>query len=131
MSNFMKKLGFLILTLMSLAAYADDPKNDWHNTTLTEETVKKIQEAKYQYNKCVVDELKSPAYVKQEVRGATEVIIKKCEPSLALMRQVYTEQKVPEVIADRHLKQMRIETTRNVLKQMMFADAIRQSGQNP
>lgn len=127
----MKKAGFLLLILTSFTVIADDPKNEWHNTTLSDETIKKIQESKYQYNKCVVDEMRSPAYVKQEIRGATAAIIKKCEPTLGVMRQVYIEQKVPEVIADRHLKQMRIETTRNVLKQMMFADAVRKSGQNP
>ncbi len=41
------------------------------------------------------------------------------------MRQVYLEVKVPGVIADRHLKKMRIDITRRVLKQMMFANAAR------
>jgi hypothetical protein len=41
------------------------------------------------------------------------------------MRDVYITEKVPEIIADRHLKQMRLQTTRLVLQDMMFNEAAR------
>lgn len=125
----MKKILFLILLLSAVTAFADDAKNEWHNTTLSDATIKKIQEAKYQYKKCVVDEMQKPAHQEQESRRATDQIMKQCESVLARMREVYLAEKVPGIIADRHLKQMRMQTTRNALQGMMFGEAARKSGQ--
>lgn len=125
----MKQILSIILVLLAANVGADDAKNTWHNTTLTDTTIKKIQQSKYQYKKCVVDEMKKKDYIKMDTRHATEAVIKQCEPALAGMRQVYLDEKVPDVVADRHLKQMRLETTRNVLKSMMFAEAERKAGQ--
>lgn len=126
----MKKILCLAALLCSVNSYANDPKNEWHNTTISEETIAKIQAAKYEYKKCVSDEMQKPAYQSQESRAATEVIIKQCEPVLTKMREVYLEEKVPEVIADRHLKQMRLQTTRDALQNMMYGEAMRASGQS-
>ncbi|MFA6052222.1 MAG: hypothetical protein WC762_06485 [Methylobacter sp.] len=125
----MKKILFLTLLLSAVTAFADDAKNEWHNTTLSDDTIKKIQDAKYQYKKCVVDEMKKPVYQEQESRRATDEIMKQCESVLSQMREVYLAEKVPDVIADRHLKQMRMQTTRNALQGMMFNEAARKSGQ--
>ncbi|NOU13989.1 MAG: hypothetical protein HOO92_08525 [Methylococcaceae bacterium] len=45
------------------------------------------------------------------------------------MRDIYIAEKVPAVIADRHLKQMRLQTTRTALQGMMFSEAARKSSQ--
>ena len=127
----MKQILFSVLILASVAAFADDAKNEWHNTTLSDATIKRIQESKYQYNKCIVDEMKATVHLKRDVKSGTEAIVKKCENLLSGIRKVYADEKVPGVIADRHLKQIRIQTTRNVLKQMMFAEAARKAGQQP
>ncbi len=125
----MKKILFLTVLLSSAIAFADDAKNEWQNTTLSDATIKKIQDAQYQYKKCVSDEMQKPAYQEQESRRATEAIMKQCESILSQMREVYLAEKVPGTIADRHLKQMRMQTTRNVLQGMMFGEAARKSGQ--
>ncbi len=125
----MKKILFLTVLLLSATAFADDAKNEWHNTTLSDGTIKKIQDTQYQYKKCVAAEMQKPAYQQQESRKATEAIIKQCESVLAQMRDIYLAEKVPGTIADRHLKQMRMQTTRNVLQGMMFDEAARKSGQ--
>ena len=54
-----------------------------------------------------------------------EPIVKQCENGLAKMRDVYIAEKIPEIIADRHLKQMRLQTTRLVLQDMMYSEAAR------
>ncbi len=54
--------------------------------------------------------------------------MKQCESILAKMREVYTDAEVPGVIADRHLKQMRMQTTREALQGMMFSAASRKAG---
>ncbi|NOT83919.1 MAG: hypothetical protein HOP02_03885, partial [Methylococcaceae bacterium] len=48
---------------------------------------------------------------------------------LSDIRKVYVDEEVPGVIADRHLKQIRTQTTRGVLQQMMYFEAARKSGQ--
>jgi len=125
----MKKILFLTVLLSAATAFADDAKNEWHNTTLSDATIKKIQDAKYQYKKCVSDEMQKTAHQEQESRQATEEIMKQCESVLSQMREVYLAEKVPGIIADRHLKQMRMQTTRNALQGMMFGEAARKSGQ--
>jgi Tfp pilus assembly protein PilP len=127
----MKKILCLCLLLSAATAYSDDAKNEWHNTTLSEATIEKIQAAKFEYKKCVSDEMQKPPYQQQDSRNATEAIIKQCEPVLAKMREVYTDAKVPGTIADRHLKQMRLQTTRDVLQNMMFSEASRKAGNKP
>lgn len=124
----MKKIIFIAALFPVFTASANDPKNEWHNTVLSEETMKKIQTAKYDYKKCVVDEMKKPDYQNSDSRKATGGIIKQCEPVLGKMREIYLQEKVPDVIADRHLKQMRIQTTRTLLQEIMFAEAARKSG---
>jgi hypothetical protein len=125
----MKKIFFLTVLLSTVTAFAEDSKNEWQNTSLSDGTIKKIQESQYQYKKCVSAEMQKSANQELESRKATEAIMKQCESVLSQMRDVYLAEKVPEIIADRHLKQMRMQTTRNVLQGMMFAEAARKSGQ--
>jgi pyridoxal/pyridoxine/pyridoxamine kinase len=72
--------------------------------------------------------MQKPAYATLDVRKATEDVIKQCEPVLGKMRTVYLTEKVPPTIADRHLKKLRIQTTRNLLAELMFRDASRKAG---
>ncbi len=125
----MKKILFLTILLAAVTAFADDAKNEWNNTTLSDATIKKIQETQYQYKKCVGSEMQKTTYQELESRKATEAIMKQCESILGQMREIYLAEKVPGIIADRHLKQMRMQTTRNVLQSMMFGEAARKSGQ--
>ena len=125
----MKKILFLTLLLAATTAFAEGAKDEWQNTTLSDATIKKIQDAGYQYKKCVSDEMQKPTHKEQESRNATEAIMKQCESVLSQMREVYLAEKVPGTIADRHLRQMRMKTTRSVLQEMMFREAARKSGQ--
>ncbi len=125
----MKKILFLAILLSAGTALANDAKNEWHNTTLSDATIEKIQTTKYEYKKCVGDDMQKSAYQEQDSRKATDAIMRQCEPVLAKMREIYTDAEVPGVIADRHLKQIRIQTTREALQGMMFSEAARKTGQ--
>jgi len=120
----------LIVALMMVAgvACAEESKEEWNETTLKDETIQKIQQAQYTYKKCVVDTMRKPEFAKLESRNATDVIIKSCEPTLAEIRKVYTDAEVPGEIADRHLKKMRIQVTRNLLQELMYAEAAKKAG---
>jgi len=125
----MKQVLLLVLLASTSLINAKETKNEWNATSLTEETIKKIQLAQVEYKKCVADEMQKPGYAKIDSRSSTDAIIKQCEKVLSKMRQVYVDVKVPSVIADRHLKKMRMDITRRVLKQLMFAEASRKAGQ--
>lgn len=118
-----------LLMLSQLAFAEESNKDDWNETTLSEETIQKIQKAQFTYKKCVVDAMKNPDFAKLESRNATDAVIKQCEPTLAEMRKVYTDAEVPGIIADRHLKKMRIQVTRNVLQELMYVEAAKKAGQ--
>jgi hypothetical protein len=113
--------------LTASSAFADDAKNEWQNTSISDAVIEKIQAAKYDYKKCASDEMQKAVYQDIDTRNATDAIMKQCEAILAKMREVYTKAEVPEVIADRHLKQLRMQTTREVLQGMMFFSASRKA----
>lgn len=123
----MKQFLILALLISSSLVYAKEVTNENYATTLSDETIKKIQTAQYQYKKCVADEMQKIGYSKIESRSATEAITKQCEKVLSNMRQVYLSVKMSEKVADRHLRKMRNEMTRRLLKQLMFAKASRET----
>jgi hypothetical protein len=125
----MNKLLFAAVLLFNTTAFADDAKNEWHNTSISDATIAKIQTAKFDYKKCVSDEMQKGGYLKMDTRNATDAIMKQCETVLGKIREVYLAEKIPGSVADRHLKQMRLETTRKVLQNLMFSEAARTAGQ--
>lgn len=117
-----------LLLVANLAFAEDAAKEEWNETSISEETIQKIQQAQFTYKKCVVDNMQKPEFSKLESRQATDAIIKLCEPTLAEMRKVYTDVEVPDAIADRHLKKLRIQVTRSLLQELMYAEAARKAG---
>ncbi len=124
----MKQVLFIALLMSSSSTFAAEAKNEWNATKLTDTTIKNIQQAQYQYKKCVTDKMQKTNSHNIEVKGATDAIMKQCEQVLSQMRQVYLDADVPGVIADRHLKKMRIDITRRVIKQLMFTAAATKMG---
>lgn len=127
-------IAVLLYSGLALAESAATPApasaaDDWTGTTLSDALIEKIQAASYQYKTCAATEMQKPDYAKIDVRQATDAVIKQCEPVLSKMRDAYLSEKVPAVIADRQLKKMRIQTTRNLLAELMFRDAARKAGQ--
>lgn len=129
----MKQCLLIVLMLFSGWVMAADETagDEWNDTQLKEETIQKIQQAQFNYKKCVVDTMQKPEYAKLESRNATDVVIRDCEPVLAEMRKVYTDVEVPGVIADRHLKKLRIQVTRKVLQELMYIEAAKKAGAQP
>ena len=127
----MKSIYFLILLLAGSVAIAEEAKKEeeWQATNLTDEVIQKVQKAQFNYKKCVVDAMRKPENAKLESRNATDVVIRACEPVLAELRKVFTDAEVPGVIADRQLKKMRIQVTRNVLQELMYNEAAKKAGQ--
>jgi len=114
--------------LFLAVAKAETSADEWQNTTISDATIKKIQEAKYEYKKCISEQMQKPAYLDLDSRKATEEILKLCEPMLGKMRETYLTEKIPAIMADRHLRQVRVQTTRKLLQEMIFAQAGRAAG---
>lgn len=126
----MKSALIAVLLMISQLAFAEESsKEEWNETTLSDETIRKIQQAQFTYKKCVMDAMKNPDFAKLDSRHATDAVIRQCEPTLANMRKVYTDAEVPGIVADRHLKKMRIQVTRNVLQELMYVEAAKKAGQ--
>jgi hypothetical protein len=115
----------------STASVAPAPaaEEEWNGSSLSDALIAKVQAASYEYKTCAATEMQKPDYANMDVRKATEAVIKQCELVLAKMRDAYLSEKVPTVIIDRQLKTMRIQTTRNVLAELMFRDAAKKAGQ--
>ncbi len=124
----MKHLILFTFLINSVVALAVEKESEWTATSLSDSVIEKIQGAQIQYKQCVSKEMQKQGYAKIESRSATEAITKQCEKVLSNMRKVYLDAKVPEVIADRHLKKLRIDITRRVLKQLMFVNAAKKAG---
>ena len=125
----MKPVLFIMLLLSSSWTFAEEAKEEWHDTVLSDELIHKIQLAQYGYKKCVAGVMQKPEIAKLESRNATDTVIKECEPVLSDMRKVYVDAEVPGVIADRQLRKLRIQVTRNVLQELMYAEAAKKAGQ--
>ncbi|GFO71120.1 hypothetical protein BJAS_P0372 [Bathymodiolus japonicus methanotrophic gill symbiont] len=148
----MKKILFLIFSGLFLQACSDDKTNNttppvnisepqqtsvstpeasaktWNGTSLSDTTIKNVQEAKYAYSQCVYKEAQKKGYTKIDSRVATDAVIQQCEPDLAKIRTTFTDDGVPEVIADRFLRKTRVQMTRKILQSLMFAEAARKAG---
>jgi len=125
----MKPLILILLCLAAGVSHAEEAKEEWHETTLSDEVIRSIQQAQYTYKKCVSDAMRKPEFSKLDIRHATDAVIRECEPVLGGIRKVYTDAQVPGEIVDRHLKKLRIQVTRNVLQEMMYTEAAKKSGQ--
>lgn len=147
----MKKYLFYIITALFLQACSDDKTNNttpaeapktvqkttdapqtadkqWNGSTLSEATIKQVQEDKYNYRQCVYKEAQKQGYQKIDSRVATDAVIKQCEPTLAKVRTTFSNEGVPDIIIDRFLKKTRVDMTRKILQSLMFAEASRKAG---
>ena len=120
-------IGLALMLAFGVAA-AEEASEEWNSSVLKDETIQQIQKAQYTYKKCVSDAMQKPDMLSMESRHATDAIIRACEPTLGEMRKVYIDAGVPETIADRPLKKMRTQVTRNLLQELMYREAAKKSG---
>lgn len=122
----MKNIFLLALLMTSLQANAaTEAKGQWKDTTLSEATIKNIQQAKYKYLQCITGEVNKKLHAKKDARAATDQILKVCEKPLANIGEVFAQEKVPSHISTRYIKSTRTQTARKVLQQLMIEAAKR------
>jgi len=129
----MKKLIFSLIYLLSFSAYAATEASankgeKWNGSSLSNEVISQVQQAKSTYKQCVYTEAQKKGYTKIDTRVATDAIMKQCEPSLGKIRAIFIKAGVPAISTDRFLKKTRVDLTRSILKSLMFAEATRKAG---
>jgi len=132
----MKKLIISCIYALSITAspvYATstattDKAPSWNGSTISDEVIKQVQQAKSIYKQCVYTEAQKKGYITIDSRVATDAIMKRCEPSLGKVRTIFISAGVPAISTDRFLKKTRVDLTRNILKSLMFAEAARKAG---
>ena len=117
------------LSFAAAPAPAAPAATEWDGSSLSDALIAKIQATNYEYKVCAGTEMQKPTYAALDVRKATEEVVKQCEPVLGKMREIYLTEKVPAVIIDRQLRKIRIQTTRNLLSELMMRDAAKKAGQ--
>lgn len=110
---------------------AKDSSDIWQGTKLSDESIENIQKAKYKYMQCITSEVQKQTYVKMDTRIATDKILQHCEKYLGHVKTVLQQEKVPDAINVRYQKQIRTQTARMVLQQLMLEAASRTAGNKP
>lgn len=128
----MTKIVFSLVFALSLSACAaTEPtiskENKWNGSTLSNEVIGEVQQAKLTYRQCVYTEAQKKGYMKIDTRVATDAIMKQCEPTLGKIRTIFIDAGVPAITTDRFLKKTRVDLTRSILKSLMFAEATRKA----
>jgi len=130
----MKKIIFSLIYALSLsittlnAAPTANKDHAWNGSSLSDDVIKQVQSAKFDYKQCVYTEAQKTGYMKIDTRVATDAIMKQCEPSLSKVRAIFIKAGVPAIPTDRFLRKTRTDLTRSILKSLMFAEASRKAG---
>lgn len=114
-----------VLCFWVIAASAGAGEEEWQESVLKAATLEKVYKIANQYQRCMVEQLQGQANAEQDSRALTDSILKKCEPQLSPMREVFTAEKVPVEMADRYLKKTRIQAARRLIREVMAAQAQR------
>lgn len=102
-------------------------EEQWQASTLSAESIHKIQTKTEAYHQCLHKEVSGFPLSAVDSRDATNAILKKCEPRLIPIRELLLLENVTPRVANRYLLSKRHQAARNVLKSMMYAESQRQA----
>jgi hypothetical protein len=130
--SIQKKLLLSVLSLclpcMALAA----PDEQWQATTLSDETLQKVQRTLVDYQQCVNDETRAHSSDRLDSRAITDIVLKKCEQRLGGVKTAFDAEKVPSDVSERYMRSRRTHAARNILKTVMGIQALQAgAGQLP
>ncbi len=116
--------GLLALTVCILASQAMATE-EWQASTLSDETIRKVQTETTEYHRCLGVEVSQFQKTQLDSRDATSLILKKCELKLLPIRDAFLAEKVEVAAIDHFLMRKRHQAVRKVLQAMMFAESQR------
>ncbi len=123
-------LTWFVLVLFSAPTILADPAETWQATTLSDETLQKVQQTLVSYQQCVNDQTQGHINDKLDSRAITDIVLKQCEPKLGAVKTAFDAEKVPAEVSERYMRSRRTHAARNILKTVMGIQALRSgSGQ--
>jgi hypothetical protein len=132
----MRFFASVFLAAMGLAACQPAVKDaeesqTWQPSTLSEQTLDKVQAALKVYQQCVNDETRVHLNDHEDSRRVADTILKNCEGKLSEVKAPFDAEKVPESISERYLRSKRSLAAQQVLRVVMATQAVRSAGESP
>jgi hypothetical protein len=114
----------LALLLLGCQSAPDkETSGTWTESTLSEQTLKKIQASAFDYQKCLNQQIMAGIPTETDARAVTDMILRRCEDRLIPIKTTFDAEKIPDEISNRYLRQKRTQGARNVLKFVMSVQA--------
>ncbi len=112
-----------LLTPVGLEAAEDQ----WVPSTVSEKTWDQVHQAKVTYDACLTQQLATNVMKDADPRALTDAILKACEEHLNPIRTAFGNEKMPDEMIDRYLRQQRSRAAQSLVRELMGAQAVRQS----
>ncbi|MGI9211916.1 MAG: hypothetical protein ACR2HF_05545 [Methylococcaceae bacterium] len=126
------RLLYALLVLFSISSvWADAPNEAWQGTSLSDETLQKVQRTLVDYQQCITEQTQGHINDRLDSRAITDLVLKKCEERLAGIKTAFDGEKVPVEISERYMRSRRTHAARNILKAVMSVQALRSSTEKP
>lgn len=113
-----------------IAASTFAAEGEWEPSTLSEKTMNATREAKLAYDRCLGERLQAAIGSDADSRAVADGILRACEDRLSPIHTALAAEKVPDGLIDRYLRQQRSRAAQAVLREVMGAQAVRQSAQD-
>ena len=125
-------LSGLALAVPSGVVVAEEEiKQEWQPSTLSEQTLAKVNSGVEAYQKCLNSETLAHVNDKDDSRKVTDLILRNCEKPLTAVKEAFDAEKVPGSISDRYIRSKRSRGAQQVVKVVMGAQAARYSETHP
>jgi len=112
-----------LVLIMPVARAA--PEEAWQGSSLSDETLKKVQLALVDYQRCINEDTQARINDRLDSRAMTDAILKQCEEKLGAVKTAFDQEKVPAEVSDRYMRSRRTHAARNILKTIMGIQALR------
>jgi hypothetical protein len=97
----------------------------WHPSTLSDQTIATANAAVLDYRKCLASETKATARDRGDPRVIANSILKSCESRLSAIKTAFDGENVPAAISERYQRKTRSQGAQSVLRTVMGIHAER------
>jgi hypothetical protein len=106
-------------------------EDEWRGTTLSDQTLEKVNLALVAYQGCVNTETRAHIGEPVDSRALTDRVLKTCEEKLSKVKAAFDGEKVPGTISERYMRARRTQAARQILRTFMGAQAAQSATGQP
>ncbi|MDD5033299.1 MAG: hypothetical protein PHE55_00960 [Methylococcaceae bacterium] len=130
----MKFRPIIFLSFLTLAGCQSTPvqertqtesDGEWHRSTLSEQTIAKVNAGVADYRQCLTDAIVAQAKDRRDPRDIANTILKTCEPQLPAIKTAFDAENVPANLSERYLRKTRSQGAQSVLRSVQAVHALR------